>query len=257
MATRKGPAPKPASLKPEQAIPLLEQQIAKADPLRPTHGYSPERQEWIHTSEGALAAALGSDDVTIHKFSGAQCGSYGMDDTDEELRQNKNEQLDAMLAVLRSAVQQLRWQLPDPKQVFLPAGSQHDAFLEIRKIIQQAQSEVLIVDTWVDQTLWPLLTNVPRACNIRIMGEHFKGDFQLEGKKFVAQHGASVEVRMTPNYHDRFIFLDKGRCFHLGASIKDAGNKAFAFSEFDRPQLVAVTLADAENEWSNAMRVAL
>ena len=35
-----------------------------------------------------------------------------------------------------------------------------------------------------------------------------------------------VEIRKTTNYHDRFIFLDKKRCFHLGASIKDAGKKA-------------------------------
>jgi len=162
-----------------------------------------------------------------------------------------------MLSVLRSAAAQLRWKLPDPKQVFLPSGSPHDAYVQIRSIIQQAAKEALIIDPWVDETLWPLLTNIPRSCKVRILGEHLKGDFELEARKFVAQHGTSIEVRTTTKYHDRFIFLDRKRCFHLGASIKDAGKKSFALSEFERPQLVAATLADAEAEWARATHVVI
>ncbi len=253
MATRRGPAPRPPSLKPDQAIPILEDLIRRAEEkVRPERYDSPLRQEWAHTGEGALSAALGSDDPAIGAFGGAQCGSYGPYDTDATLLKQANQQLDGMLSVLRSAVQQLRWRLPDPKQVFLPSGSPHDAYVQIRVIIQQATTEVLIVDPWVDETLWPLLTNIPRTCKVRILGEHLKGDFRLEATKFAAQHGTSIEVRTTTKYHDRFIFLDGNRCFHLGASIKDAGNKGFALSEFERPQLVAATLADAEAEWARA-----
>ena len=207
MANRRGPEPKPPTLRPERAIPLLEQQITQAEPLRATHCDSPARKEWIHTAESALSAALGSDDVSIRNFRGAQCGSYGIYDTDETMRVRNNEKLDSMLAVLRSAIQQLRWQLPDPKQVFLPSGSQHDAYVQIRSIIQQAKTEVFIIDAWTDHSLWPLLTNIPATCAVRILGEHLKGDFQLEGKKIAAQHGASIEIRLTSSYHDRFIFL--------------------------------------------------
>ena len=68
------------------------------------------------------------------------------------------------------------------------------------------------------------------GCKVRILGEHLKGDFKLEAGKFAAQRGTLVEIRTTNSYHDRFIFLDGKRAFHLGASIKDAGNKAFHVS---------------------------
>jgi hypothetical protein len=253
MAIRRDPAPKPPSLRPEQAIPILENLVRKAEEnVRPERYNSPLRREWVHTGEGALSAALGSDDPAIQAFGRAQCGSYGPRDTPQRLQNQADRQLDGMLAVIRSAAEQLRWTLPNPQQVFVPSGSPHDAYVQIRSIIQQAIMEILIIDPWVDETLWPLLTNIPSSCKVRVLGAHLKGDFRLEATKFVAQHGTSIEVRTTSKYHDRFIFLDRKRCFHLGASIKDAGNKGFALSEFERPQLVAATLADAEAEGANA-----
>lgn len=252
---RQAMAPQPPSLRPEQAIPILEELVRNADQLRTEKHGSPSRQEWAHTGEGALLAALGGADNAISAFGAAQCGSYGPWDTEESLRQQANQQLDGMLAVLRSAIQQLRWRLPDPRQVFIPAGSQHDAYVEIRSIVQQAVSEIFVVDPWVDETLWPLLKNVPTTCRVRILGEHLKGDFALEARRFSAQHGAAIEIRRTSNYHDRFIFLDGKRCVHLGASIKDAGRKAFLLSEVERPQIVAATLADSEAAWNRAAPV--
>jgi hypothetical protein len=161
------------------------------------------------------------------------------------------------VTVLRSAIKQLRWRLPDPDQIFLPAGSQHDAFVEIRKIIQQAMRELFIVDSWVDHTLWPLLTNIPKMCRVRVLTENMKGDFLLEGRRFVAQHETSIEVRRTATYHDRFVFLDGAKCFHLGASIKDAGNKAFALSELKSAAVAKAAMADAETEWLNSTLVTL
>lgn len=141
--------------------------------------------------------------------------------------------------------------------MFLPAGSSHDAYIEIRKIIQLATTELLIVDTYVDGTLWQLLTNVTLTAKIRIMTMQMKGDFTLEGRKFAAQHGNMIEVRQTQKYHDRFIIVDSGRVWHLGASIKDAGNKASAISEFASPAISAGVKNDVENTWNAATVVPL
>jgi hypothetical protein len=105
----------------------------------------------------------------------------------------------------------------DPLQVLLPAGSSHDAYVEIRKIMQQVSTEVLIVDSYVDETLWQLLSNVPSTAKIRILTMRAKGDFVLEGSNFAKQHGQSVEVRTTATFHDRFIFVGGKSCWHLGA----------------------------------------
>jgi hypothetical protein len=144
---------------------------------------------------------------------------------------------------------------PEANQVYLPAGSQHDAYVELRKIVQLAKQDMLIVDAYVDETLWELLTNVHATVKLRILTEQMKKDFRLEGRKFVAQHGNAIEVRTTSKYHDRFIIEDGQRCWHIGASIKDAGNKAFAFSELLRPELVQSVVDDVEKQWSAATAV--
>lgn len=145
----------------------------------------------------------------------------------------------------------------EPNQVYLPAGSQHDAYVELRKIVQLTKQEMLIVDPYVDETLWELLTNVQLGVKLRILTEQMKKDFRLEGRKFAAQHGNAIEIRTTSKYHDRFIIEDVQRCWHIGASIKDAGNKAFAFSELVRPEIVKLVIADVEAQWSAAQAVTL
>jgi hypothetical protein len=257
MARRSLFPPEPPSLLPEKAIPILEGLIGETEKINRAGRHSPERLEWIHTAEGALRGAFGTTDQNVRAFGTAQCGVNSPYDTEEYLEEQAQTQLSGMVSVLQSAVKQLRWRLPGPNQVFLPAGSQHDAYLEIRKIVQQGAAQIFVVDPYVDHTLWPLLTNLPKSCKIRVLTEHLKGDFVLEGKRFRAQHGNTVEVRQTLNYHDRFIILDGSKCFHLGASIKDAGNKAFAISEMHRSQIAGAVIADAESEWLSATPVSL
>ncbi|HXM59928.1 MAG TPA: hypothetical protein VN950_03660 [Terriglobales bacterium] len=239
-----------ATLEPVKAIPALEKLIAEGEQLRSEGWTSPKRQQFATTGEGLLLAGLGSGHPAIQIFRGAQCGSYGPGDTETWLMQQANGQLDNMIAVLRSVVDQLRWQLPDPTEVFLTAGSTHDAYVEIRNIVQRASSELVIVDSYVDHTLWPFLKNVPGTAKLRILTMNMKGDFVLEAKKFANQHGNVVEIRQTSNYHDRFILVDGKQCWHLGASIKDAGSKAFAMSEILSSNIRSTIQTDVEATWN-------
>jgi hypothetical protein len=84
-----------------------------------------------------------------------------------------------------------------------------------------------------------------------------KSDFMLEGRKFAAQHGNTIEVRTNQSFHDRFILVDSAKCWHLGASIKDAGNKAFAMSEIADPVIAAFIKQTAETTWSGSTVVPL
>ena len=79
---------------------------------------------------------------------------------------------------------------------------------------------------------------------------NMKGDFVLEAKKFANQHGNVVEIRQTSNYHDRFILVDGKQCWHLGASIKDAGSKAFAMSEILSSNIRSTIQTDVEATWN-------
>jgi hypothetical protein len=248
MAKPKEPPAQPPTLSAEKAIPIIEGLIVQADTLN-----QEERTQWVNNGKGAIIAALGSTHSNVNAFCLARDGGFfyiGMSEP-ERLAQH-NEQLAKMVAVLKSTVDQLRWQLPDSKQVFLPAGTQHSAYQEIRKVVELSTKEIQIVDGYVDGALWMLLTNLPVAAKIRVMTMQMKGDFILEAKKFAAQHGSTVEIREMQSYHDRFIVVDGNRCWHLGASIKDAGNKACLISEIEGGSLCAAVRADVDATWNSA-----
>jgi hypothetical protein len=154
---------------------------------------------------------------------------------------------------LKAPVEQLGWQLPEtPQHNFFGAGSQHDAFVEIGRVIATVTSGMLIVDSYVDGALWQLLKNVPTGAVIRILTAQPKPDFAAEGKAFTKQHGNRVEARTTKDFHDRFILVDAGACWHLGASIKDAGKQAFMFSEITDPKIAAFVRQTTEDTWNAA-----
>lgn len=137
-------------------------------------------------------------------------------------------------------------------QRFFAAGTEHDAFVEIRSIIKTAQKEIWIVDSWVDESIWALLKNLKPGVKVKILTSNAKGDFSLERTKFCKQHGAAIEVRAVRSYHDRFILADGTRCWHLGASIKDAGSKACLISEIQSGALISSVVADVQQTWATA-----
>jgi hypothetical protein len=157
------------SLAPEKAIQILENQIATAEALRGEPFGSAKREEWKTTSESVLNASFSSGSPIFASFSAAQAIAFNMNDSDTKLRQIANENLDQLLAVLRSAIEQIGWQLPEPSEAFHPAGSQHDAYVQIRGIVQAATTELMIIDTYVDETLWGLLTNVSHSIDVRVL----------------------------------------------------------------------------------------
>jgi hypothetical protein len=240
------------TLVPERAIPILELQLSRADELRREPYASSKREEWVRTSESALIGSLGDNNPAVELLRVAQTSFTSMFDTPSQLQATANRQLDDSLGAIRSGIEQLRWQLSDPTQVFLPAGSQHDAYLEIKRIVETANAEILVVDNYVDGTLWTLLKNLHPSIKVRVMTMQMQKDFGLEGKKFEAQHKNSVEVRRVGTYHDRFILIDGKTVWHLGASIKDAGNKTFAMSELIGPVMKNAAITDVENTWSGA-----
>ena len=57
--------------------------------------------------------------------------------------------------------------------------------------------------------------------------------------KFNAQY-PSVRIKMTTDFHDRFLIIDDKEGYFIGASIKDAGKKSFAITKIEDGNLVRV-----------------
>ena len=80
-----------------------------------------------------------------------------------------------------------------------------------------------------------------------------QGDFYLAAKKFTQQYpNLPITIRLSADFHDRFSILDGQRCFHIGASIKDAGKKAFLISEAEDPNNRTALMTQATQTWTAA-----
>jgi hypothetical protein len=144
-------------------------------------------------------------------------------------------------------------------ELFFPTGSQHDAYVEIRRIVQNAQNSISVVDPYVNGTIFSLLTNVKDSVSaIRILTHKFPPDFTLEGIRFKSQYPKmSVDVRSTREFHDRFLVIDYQDCWHIGCSIKDAGVRAFMISKLEDQRNRESLLQQIDDSWANAAPVAI
>ncbi len=161
--------------------------------------------------------------------------------------------LDKAVATINMAIGKLEEPL-ELEQVqkgdIFPSGKTYDAYESIKKILSTAKKNIMIVDPWVDGTLFTLLSNAQPSVHIQILTENMQGDFKLAGQKFKKQHGA-LEVRKNNKFHDRFILADD-KIIHIGASIKDAGNKMFALGEFEGSEIKSKMSEIISGYWNEA-----
>lgn len=100
-------------------------------------------------------------------------------------------------------------------------------------------------------TLFPFSTVDKRFTSIRILTSniHDFPKFQDYMKKFTKETGALVEVRVSNKIHDRYLISGK-RCWSIGASIKDLGNKDTVIRETSE---LSESMTDLFNErWDEA-----
>ena len=78
----------------------------------------------------------------------------------------------------------------------------------------------------------------------------------MEATKFRAQYpGIKLEVRRTREFHDRFLVLDESKCYHLGASIKNAGNPVFMITVLEDADNVRALMAQQAQSWNGGLIV--
>jgi hypothetical protein len=78
-------------------------------------------------------------------------------------------------------------------------------------------------------------------------------DFYHEANLFRTQYSTvNLEIRTANDFHDRFVVVDQRECYHIGASIKDAGKKAFLISRLEDPPVIALVHKHIDETWNRA-----
>lgn len=128
-------------------------------------------------------------------------------------------------------------QLPE-KGIFFE-GQVFDAYTFAADLIRSAKNSIILIDNYVnDKTLTALRKRDAQVQAIIYTGSIGK-QLQLDTEKHNAQY-PKITVKTIANVHDRFLIIDNKELYHIGASLKDLGNKWFAFSKMNDllPQLL-------------------
>lgn len=116
-------------------------------------------------------------------------------------------------------------------------GQIYDAFSLLVSIIQKASKEIILIDGYVDVDTLDLLAKKKSGVNVRCYTFSNTTLSKQDISKFNAQH-ATLTVKKTSVFHDRFLLLDGKTSYHIGASLKDAGKKCFGISLLTDPDMV-------------------
>lgn len=176
-----------------------------------------------------------------------------------EIRQDISRKMDEALRAIGWEIEsnKLKPHRREVSELFFPKGATHDAYVEIKKVLNLATMTISIIDPYLDGTIFQMLKTIQQSLmSVNVLSAKLPPDFTLEASKFKSQHPPiSLEIRRTKEFHDRFIIIDNKTCFHIGASIKDAGGKAFMISQIEDKKNIDALLLQHQQSWASASQV--
>lgn len=117
-----------------------------------------------------------------------------------------------------------------PKQGIFFQGQIYDAYVFTAELIRKANTSIILIDNYVDDTVLTLLSKRNKNVSAAIFTKTISKQLKLDLKKHNSQYPDIQAVEFT-EAHDRFLILDENELYHFGASLKDLGKKWFAFSK--------------------------
>ena len=115
------------------------------------------------------------------------------------------------------------------KQGLFFEGQIYDAYVFVSDLIKSAQIRIVLVDNYIDESVLTLLDKRKGGVEAKIYTKRITSQLSLDLSRHNAQY-APIDIREYTHSHDRFLIVDD-TVYHIGASLKDLGNKLFAFSQ--------------------------
>jgi len=139
-----------------------------------------------------------------------------------------------------------------PAIKFFIEGQYFDAFSAIKEIIKEAKISIVLVDGYVNADTLAFFPGKEPTIKLRILtdkkslNKEFERAIDLYNKQY-----ENLQINISKNFHDRFLVIDDKMFYHIGASIKDAGNKTFMFTKIEDENVMNTIRGKIDQEWSN------
>ena len=106
-------------------------------------------------------------------------------------------------------------------------GQIYDSYSKIIDILNEAQKEIIIIDSYADKKILDIIKDIKR--NVIIITK----ENSLLTKEIINKYNKqykNLKVYFNNTFHDRFIINDKEIFYHLGTSLNHIGEKTFAIN---------------------------
>lgn len=124
----------------------------------------------------------------------------------------------------------VRTSLPPKEGIFFD-GQIFDAYAFVAKLIRKAQRRIVVIDSYVDDSVLVQLSKRKQGVSVDIYDGRISDQLRQDVERHNRQY-PGVTLHAYNKAHDRFLIIDE-EVYHIGHSLKDLGKKLFAFSRMD------------------------
>ena len=131
-----------------------------------------------------------------------------------------------------------------PLQGVFYDGQLWDARALVMKLVASAKRSLILIDNWATPEVLDLFSKKRKGVKVTVItSEHYDKKHvphrkisDADVKTFNAQY-PKLAVRYNESFHDRFLIIDDKELYLIGASLKDLGQKCFAFTKLDAGEI--------------------
>lgn len=118
-------------------------------------------------------------------------------------------------------------------------GQIFDAYFITSKIIRSAKRNIVLIDSYIDESTLIHLTKKNINVKVLILSKNINNQILLDVKKVNEQY-PEFEIKKYNFSHDRFLIIDNKNDYHIGASLKDLGKKWFAYTSLNKESVIGI-----------------
>ena len=149
---------------------------------------------------------------------------------------NRFERLEQRMTNVENQIESfVHYALP-PKEGIYADGQIFDAYEFVERLIKSAKKSILLIDNYVDESVLTMMSVKVQGVQVEIYTKEITKALKLAGEKFNSQYG-NLAIHQTNRIHDRFLIIDDQTIYLIGASLKDAGKRLFAFTKMSEEHI--------------------
>ncbi len=149
---------------------------------------------------------------------------------------NRFEKLEQRMTNVENQIESFVHAALPPKEGIFADGQIFDAYEFVQRLIKSAKKSIILIDNYVDESVLTMMSEKERGVEVEIYTKDFSNAMLLARDKFNSQYG-NLSLHQTNRIHDRFLIIDDQTIYLIGASLKDAGKRLFAFTKMSEEHI--------------------